>query len=430
MLQSRWVHDKNSNQWMLILLTISISIGIPVINEPSFSISLTDCLVALFLPVALFRILSHRKKLSMTLPDLGIFVFALAILISLLAHFRQGILLSVLGLTRVVLFYITVKMLFSLSGIAASSVLNRAFSFIIYLMVGAGLLDFLLFAFGISNPFILVRDYYYGLVPIQLSGVDGHPNGAAQLIFISALVVFFTHSNEKKIPYFILLVALAGLVLTQAKSCLLYLAVSITVNLLWSNSSPLKRWLGYVTSTGLIIVYLLISHFFPVNNKDMEVHRDQIPEYLDTSFVLSQSKHYNIYPTHYTTNKIAAWTCFKSYPWMGIGPRNYIPYVDSLQKEGAYPVACRFKNPHCMYTGILAKFGFIGLVGLMGLIILIFISIKKIPVSGMKILFAGLFTALFFDAFTSDMEYSRVGWFIVTWLTSYISGESGRKWPI
>jgi len=352
----------------------------------------------------------------MTLPDWGIFVFALALLISLLAHFRQGILISILGLTRVVLFYVAVKMLFSLTGIAASYILNRAFSFIIYLMVGAGLLGFLLFAFGISNPFILVRDYYYGFVPIQLSGVDGHPNGAALLIFMSALVVFITHPNERKIPYSILLVALAGLVLTQAKSCLLYLAVSIAVYLLWTNASPLKRGLGYLTSTGLIIVYLLISHFLPVNNKDMEVHRDQVPVYLDTSLVLLQSKHYTVYPTHYTTNKIASWACFRTYSWMGIGPRNYIPFVDSLQKAGAYPAACRFKNPHCTYTGILAKFGLIGLGGLMGLIILIFISVKKIPASGTRILFAALFTTLFFDGFTADMEYNRLVWFMVAWL--------------
>jgi len=329
--------------------------------------------------------------------------------------------MSLLGLSRVVLFYITIKMLFALSGIAASTVLNRAFLFIIYLMVGVGLLGFLLFAFGISNPFILVRDYYYGLAAIQLSGVDGHPNGAAQIIFISALVVFFTRSNEKKIPYSILLVALAGLVLTQAKSCLIYLAVSIIVYLLWSNTSPLKRWVGYLTSAGLIIVYLLISHFFPVNNRDMEVHRDQIPVYLDTSLVLLQGQHYTVYPTHYTTNKIATWACFRSYPWVGIGPRNYIPFVDSLQRTDAYPSACRFKNPHCMYTGILAKFGFIGFAGLMGLIILIFSSVKKIPASGTRILFAALFTTLFFDGFTADMEYSRLVWFMVAWLASCLT---------
>jgi hypothetical protein len=104
---------------------------------------------------------------------------------------------------------------------------------------------------------------------------------------------------------------------------------------------------------------------------------------------------------------------------MGIGPRNYIPFVDSLQEAGGYPSACRFKNPHCMYTGILAKFGLTGLLGWLVLFISMLITVKKIPEFGIRVLFAGLWTVVFFDGWTSDMEYSKVMWFLIAWLASH-----------
>lgn len=400
-------------------MTLSISIGIPVIDTPSYSISLTDALVLLLFPLALFNTWSRRIKIKVTRPDWGIIFFGFVLTISLVVHLSQGILLSMLGLTRMILFYILARLLIGLNGTSSAPILNRAFSGIIYLTVGTGVLGLLLFVFGISNPFVVVRDYYYGLVPLQLSGLDGHPNGASQVIFVSSLFVFFTRPDKNKIPWMSLLVALAGLLLTQAKSNLLYMGISISVYLHWSNFPLFKRRLGYILSSGLILVYILISHWFPVNNANMEVH---IPSYLDTSRILLKGTHFTVYPTHYTTNKVAAWTCFKDYPLMGIGPRNYIPFIDSLQKAGTYPPACRFKNPHCMYTGILAKFGIIGLLGLMALFLSVMVTIKKIPVLQMKILFTALMTVFIFDGWTMDMEYNKLMWFVVVWVASFDSG--------
>lgn len=403
---------------MLMLLILSLCIGIPILNTPSFSISLTDGLVVLLLPVVLFRIWSNGIKMRLALPDWGIIVFVLALSISLIFHFPQGMFLSVLGLTRVVLFYVLVKFLIHLTGVSVLNIFHKAFSGIIVLTAGTGLAGMILFAAGIPNPFILVREYYYGLVPVQWSGLDGHPNGAALLIFVSALIVFYTRPDKTKWPTVILLISLLGLMFTQVKSNLLYFAVAVSVSLAWSDSSRLKLRLGYALSVVLILAYLLISHWFPVRNQDLEAHKDQIPIYLDTSDIALQGKTYTIYPTHYTTNKRAAWTCFRSYPWTGIGPRKYLSYVDSLQRAGAYPAACRFKSPHCMYTGILAKFGWTGFLGLIVLIISVFITLINRPASGLRVLFSGLFTVMFFDGWTADMEYSKAMWFLIAWLAA------------
>jgi len=410
----------------LSLLILSISIGIPVIDTPSYSVSLTDALVAFLLPPALFIAWYKKTKIKLTIPDWGMSFFVIFLTISLISHLGQGIFLSVLGLTRMVMFYILARLLIGLNGKSTGLVLNKAFTGIIYLTVGTGVLGLLLFVFGISNPFILVREYYYGLVPIQLSGLDGHPNGAAQIIFVSAIIVFFTRSDQNKIPWMSLWVALTGLLLTQAKSNLLYLGVLISVYSHWSDFPLFKRRLGYILSSGLILGYLMISHWFPVNNQSAEA---RISAYLDTSGVLLKRSSFTVYSTYYTTNKIAAWTCFTDYPLMGIGPRNYLPYIDSLQKAGAYPAACRFKNPHCMYTGILAKFGIIGLFGLMVLFFSIIITIKKIPVSGMKILFTALMTVFIFDGWTADMEYNKVMWFVVAWIAGLYSGADTLSSP-
>lgn len=404
---------------MLLALTVSLGIGIPLINTVSFSISLTDVLVAAFLPVALFQMVASRIKWSPTLTDYGTLIFASALLISLVHPGNQNSFLSVFGLLRIVLFYITMRLLMGMTGTTVNPVLNRSFSWMIYLLVGTGLLGLLLFALGVNNPFILVRDYYYGLVPLQLSGTDGHPNGAAELLFISALIVFYTRRVEDQIPWLPLFIALAGLILTQAKSNLVYLGITISIYLASSNSNAFIRRLGYFTAGFLLLFYLLISHWFPVYNPYQAAHENQIPEYLDTAEMIWKGQRYTIYPTHYTTNKKAAWACFKEYPWMGIGPRNYIPFVDSLQEAGGYPATCRFKNPHCMYTGILAKFGLTGLLGWLVLFISILVTVKKIPEVGIRVLFAGLWTVVFFDGWTSDMEYGKVMWFLIAWLASH-----------
>ncbi len=401
---------------MLVVLILSLGIGIPVIDTPSFSITLTDGLVVLFFPLVLFLSWTNGIKIKLTVPDCGVLFFVLAFSISLISHLRYGIFLSVLGLTRVVLFYVLVKLLIQLSDAFALTTILKAFTGIIYLTVGTGVLGLLLFVFGISNPFIVARDYYYGLVPLQLSGLDGHPNGAAQILFVSALIIFFTRPDENKIPWMSLLVALTGLILTQAKSNLLYLGISISIYLHWSNVSLFKRRLGFSLSSGLILVYLVISHWFPVNNQYMEA---RIPAYLDTSSILLKGTHFTVYHTHYTTNKIAAWTCFKDYPLMGIGPRNYLPFVDSLQQAGVYPEACRFKNLHSMFTGVLAKFGLTGFLGLIVLLISVFISLPGLPDPRLKILFSGLLMVMFFDGWTADMEYSRLMWLVIAWLAGH-----------
>lgn len=413
----------DSPQWFLFILFISISIGIPVFQLKTFELYLTDIVFILLFPMALLQYRFGGKRLKLNRVDAGVMIFIFFISISILLH-PAAVNWSILGLLRVTGFYITARLILNNCGQRTRQTMHLSAKWCILLTVITGLLGLIIFIlFDWSNPFVLVRDYYYGLVPIQLSGLDGHPNGAAQILFVGLLIFVFTGTFIKKLYQPLIWLAIIGLILTQAKSGLLYFAVAIWIYTAGNDSFRLYRLFARFASVSLIFVYLLVSHFFPVKNNISASEKNILPAYLDTSKVIHQTSDYTIYNTHYTTNKIAAWQCFRSHPWTGIGSRAYLPYIDSLQQVGEYPLSCRFKNPHCTYTGMLAKFGWIGFLGLSVLILVLVNALMKLKASGISLLFSSLFVVLLFDAFTSDLEYHKLIWFCIAWLADYASAE-------
>lgn len=397
------------------MILVSMCIGYPIFESRigGRAVALTDLLVLLYLPVLIYRTVFRA-----TIPALkfwfGSAILLFTFLVAILVRVPQDGFLSVLGWCRPALLFVTIIILLTADYAQQLKVIEAAFYTILALMILAcfgGL--FCYFILDIPTALVMIRPYYLGFWPIQSAGLDGHPNGAAQIIFLSFWCLMWLQgrpSNQHKLTPLVWL----SLLTTFSKSLLIYLSV------LFYFTKPQKKGF-WLVATFLIGTYLFLSHSYPV--QDTKGLQQEHELYLIPDAPLFKVGSYTFYQTTYSANKIASWSAFRSKPVFGVGPRNYLPYVEQLQRDGLYPSVCRFLNPHCTYTSILARFGMVGFGGLIFFIVSTYYMIRSVHDPRLRTLFAGFYLVMALDAVTSDLEYHRLFWFVNAWLMVHLSAQ-------
>jgi O-Antigen ligase len=409
------------DQAVLFMIIVSMAIGYPVFESRygGKSISLTDIITILYAPWIVYRLVRARKQLIL-INIYGPLILLISFLISILIHVPADGIRSLFGWMRPTWLYITVLTLLSEDYERQTKVIYDAFVCALFLTLCTGFVAILSYLFfDLNSTGILIRAYYFGLWPVQLAGLDGHPNGAAQFIMISTAIIWFL--NKRSPRTWFLFFAFTGLIATLSKSILIYGAIGMGY---FKRIKPTIVFSRITIPVSILCIsgYLFFSHFYPVpaNKKDL----NDLHSFIIESKPVFQFGTYSFYETIYSANKIAAIRAFMSAPLAGIGPRNYIPFVQHLKLEGKYPDNNQFLNPHCTYTSVAARFGLIGLIGLIICMTNIFKSIKQIGNNQLRILFGTVYFIFTLDAITSDMEYARMFWFFNAWLSAPLFCQS------
>ena len=120
-----------------------------------------------------------------------------------------------------------------------------------------------------------------------------------------------------------------------------------------------------ITAAGLIIVYILGTHFIIVG-------KDQDSEYLKGDYiagtVLIETANYSIYPSQYWSLKEISFEAInQSFPW-GLGPGKFNGFAHELKKNDVYSTHVPYPAPHSTYFGTLAEIGLPGFIAFFGII--------------------------------------------------------------
>ncbi|MEP7323961.1 MAG: hypothetical protein ABI761_18680 [Saprospiraceae bacterium] len=409
------------DQAILFMIIVSMAVGYPVFESRygGKSISLTDIIIILSSPYVFYRLFHIKDLLSWKLSR-GPNILLISFLIPILIHVPQDGVRSLFGWMRPAGLFVTVLTLFLEDYDRQLKVIYDAFVIALFMTLFVGFISIISYAFlDTSTSGVLIRPYYFGLWPVQLAGLDGHPNGAAQFIMISAGTIWFLNKRMSKV--WIICFAIPGLIATLSKSILIYTSVALGFFRRIKPETFLSK-ISFWISMLFIGCYLFFAHFYPVPTDKRDLK--DLNSFIIENQPVFKAGHYAFYETIYSANKIAAIQAFTSTPVSGIGPGNYIPFIQKLKLEGKYPDNNQFLNPHCTYTSLAAKFGLIGLIGLIICIANIFKSIQRIENNQLKTLFSAVYIIFVLDAITSDLEYARLFWFFNAWLCAHLLSQS------
>lgn len=402
------------NSLVLFLIILSLGIGIPVYIFPSigYKVSLTDLVLLVAFP-AVVRSPSKDFK-SFLKPLLPGFTLLIGLGISVFYHSTIENPLSIANWLKVVYMYIAMYTLLKMQK-QNLALIYDSFNVLLWGTILFGIIGLVLVIFEVKTPLVWENQYYFGWSNFRLSALDGHPNGAAQVIFFSWVILVFNRYYKSHMAW-IHVVIFGSLLLTGSKSILIYGSILLLYRYYYTKKIRILIPVAIV----FISVNLFFSHYIPVTDKN----RPYIIHMYAFGEPVAKAGGYDVYSTSYTVNKKAALEIFKQSPVLGIGSSNYIPKIREMKERDMYPSSCNYMQPHSTYTGVLARFGMIGFLGLLGMIILVYREVIRLKTDGIKTTFTIIFLCFLLEACTADFEYHHSLWFFMAWLATYFERAS------
>jgi hypothetical protein len=411
-------------QVILFATIVSLGIGYPFF-ESAFggkSVSLTDYLVIFFLPLIGWKYRKSLVTVIMSKKIVPTYIFLSSLLIPIFFHLEGDGWVSVIGWLRPCMMFVFVVLLFREYKETENTVVMASWTLGLITST-VGLLGWVAAVLlNIENPFVHIRPYYLGIIPIQLSALDGHPNGAALVLFIIITVLYFLN-RDAKTNKVVIAVGILGMILTLSKSILIYSAL---VCLCITRGKRYSKVLINSVGVFILILYLIFTHALPQQVKD--VHQNNASFYIYSQKPLVEYMGLSLVKTPYLANKIAAVQIFLEHPWTGVGPRNFVPAMEQMKLNGSYPAESIYLSPHCTYTSVLARFGLIGFLGLIYYMWWIWSSIKTVKNRTLRSLFSIVYFCFGLEAINSDLEYSHLFWFFNAWLMTCLLHQSSSSY--
>jgi hypothetical protein len=285
-----------------------------------------------------------------------------------------------------------------------------------------GIMGFGLGYIGIETFLAIKRPYPYLIHVIQAQGFTPSPNMLASIIMIG--IFFQTHEilNNKIFKAYnalIIIILLIGIILTFSKTISLLI---LGIILIWSSARkqqllPFYHIFIRTVVIGYVIIYVFATHILIVSkNQNLEILREE--KYIAGALV-SETDHFEFYPTQYTQLKIISiHGIVQSFPW-GLGAGKFNNFAHGLKENYSYRTHVPYPDPHSTYLGTFAELGVAGFCFLLAIFITVGNNIYKILIvmkqhSSLVIILGIGFTVISLEAINTDIMNFRHYWVLIS----------------
>ena len=402
----------------LYILTIPLqSIGF---KFTELFVGLPEIVFLVLAPLAIIYIMRSGQKLWIDSLDLFVFGWLLAnILAGWFAGFDLIVITQIIKTAYLVVLYMILKWTISpkmLTRIVKTIILSSLIAAL------TGIMGFGLGYIGIETFLAIKRPYPYLIHVIQAQGFTPSPNMLASIIMIG--IFFQTHEilNNKIFKAYnalIIIILLIGIILTFSKTISLLI---LGIILIWSSARkqqllPFYHIFIRTVVIGYVIIYVFATHILIVSkNQNLEILREE--KYIAGALV-SETDHFEFYPTQYTQLKIISiHGIVQSFPW-GLGAGKFNNFAHGLKENYSYRTHVPYPDPHSTYLGTFAELGVAGFCFLLAIFITVGNNIYKILIvmkqhSSLVIILGIGFTVISLEAINTDIMNFRHYWVLIS----------------
>jgi hypothetical protein len=375
-----------------------------------------------FLPLLIgvaFLLFDKKIKIGrLNLLDKSVLVYLLAVFISILKNAAPFSMLEFLGIAYLATFYFFFKWFLQFR----DELFKKIPDFIPYIVLFASLpaiVGSLMAFFGSGNYLVSwYPDYPYLGDIFRARGFMQSPNLLFNILACFFLLNLLWGFNKKQVWIWIL----AGItaVLTFAKSWLILMAA-----LLLYFSFKVKffnKWFLRSLSVLLLVLFSLGTYILVKSgdacylDENIPTHRAANAFYSTDDFCLVESSYAILHKLEIKEGQ--------NYLPFGVGPGNFIRYVDDWKQKGIYPSHLEAFEAHSTLFGTYIELGIPGLIALVFFIFAILSPLFKMN-ARYKMVFIPLFLFMCFEAIFNDANTFRHYWVILA-ILSYLSTNQDK----
>lgn len=262
--------------------------------------------------------------------------------------------------------YFLVKLLLRRANFSTSWV-KKSIGILGILLVGSVLFSWV-YAFGFpSGNLVLTESKYLPALgwKQRVLAFTMSPNMLLNLLLLPLLISIAYFIQKRKLPGIlgagVLLLAAAG---TWSKSLVLVGVGTLIIGIVLISFPKGVRALSVAVAC-LAVLFMIISTKFIVLTENQADHSVVLNQSYATTNLITRIGDKEVYESmHYRLNKEAV-IAFCAAPVLGIGPGQFIDYLEKRKLEGCYPNNKRAYAPHSLYLGVLAQSGLLGFSGLL-----------------------------------------------------------------
>ncbi len=404
------VRDKIDLKQVFVILLIVSSIFSHLLFLPklAYKLQLTEIV---FLILSLFFIYKARFiSIRITGTDKSFIFFSLIIFFNLIMHFDKSVLTNVIGfLYLIMLYFLLSKVLNSFNKNIKAIILKYTAEIGFWILIGIGILGFLLyFFFGYSKFVLIYHDYpYFGDV-FRIKGFSYSPN-----LYIS-LLTFFTilKYSFSRLNFYHIFVVLIIALMSLTKEALILISILFAIEL-YRKLAYKKIALISVILSGFI--YVLLS-FFIFTTKTVKSNIEGRKVF--TNSPIYKYNKLNVYPTTYFEVIKSGVKMTTENALIGIGLGNFKKELEVYKQNGNYPQYFQIYDALDSYTGLASQLGVLYFVFLILLIINICKVVNNIP-TNLRFPLILFLIYIFFESFALGNYHFRHYYIFLAILNSY-----------
>ena len=393
---------------MILLIVSSIFSHLLFLPKLAYKLQLTEIV---FLILSLFFIYKARFiSIRITGTDKSFIFFSLIIFFNLIMHFDKSVLTNVIGfLYLIMLYFLLSKVLNSFNKNIKAIILKYTAEIGFWILIGIGILGFLLyFFFGYSKFVLIYHDYpYFGDV-FRIKGFSYSPN-----LYIS-LLTFFTilKYSFSRLNFYHIFVVLIIALMSLTKEALILISILFAIEL-YRKLAYKKIALISVILSGFI--YVLLS-FFIFTTKTVKSNIEGRKVF--TNSPIYKYNKLNVYPTTYFEVIKSGVKMTKENALAGVGLGNFRKELKIYKQNGIYPQYFQTYDALDSYTGLASQLGVLYFVFLILLIINICKVVNNIP-TNLRFPLILFLIYIFFESFALGNYHFRHYYIFLAILNSY-----------
>lgn len=348
-----------------------------------------------FIVLSLFFVFKYHLKIRFNLLtiDKSFIFLSLIMILSQLIYFEKIVFLKLIEyLYLIALYFLLSGSLRALEYKELKKVLKLSADIGFWILIGIGILGFVLYYFFDSGKFVLIyRDYpYFGDV-FRIKGFSYSPN-----LYIS-LISFFTILKlaYSRLQYSHIVLVFILSIVSMTKEALLLIAVLFAI-IFYKNNFPFKINLIPVLFAG--ILYVFLSYFIiSFDNKESKVQSKE---------AVFKTEKFSVYPTTYFEVIKSGVLMTLDKPLFGVGLGNFRKELKEYQREGKYPKYFQTYDALDSYSGLVSQLGILYLFFLFAIFVITYGMVIKLPYQ-LKYPFILFFTYMLFESMALGTYHFR-----------------------
>ena len=404
------VRDKLDLKQILVILLIVSSIFSHLLFLPklAYKLQLTEIV---FLILSLFFVYKTRfDSIRITGMDKSFIFFILILILNLTMHFDKSVLTDIIGfLYLVVLYFLLSKVLNSFNKEIKALILKYTADIGFWILIGIGILGFLLYYFlGYSKFVLIYHDYpYFGDV-FRIKGFSYSPN-----LYISLLSFFIILKYSfSRLNFYHIFAVFTIALMSLTKETLILISILFAIEL-YRKLAYKKIALALVILSGLI--YVILS-FFIFTTKPVKNNIESRKVFTDNP--VYQYNKLKIYPTTYFEVIKSGVKMTKENALAGVGLGNFRKKLKIYKQNGIYPQYFQTYDALDSYTGLASQLGIIYFVFLLSIIANIRKVVNQVP-TNLRFPLILFLIYIFFESFALGNYHFRHYYIFLAILNSY-----------